>query len=186
MRAVPGIEPACLFFCLAVFSAAIGAEETEPCAGLEGSALSQCRSNQQTMRLQQQLEQQLQQQQQREDQLDQQQREVQQQQREVQQQLESMRLQNESLRKQLEAETANQAARPVATSSTDAAATAAAKSGDLKSWKAANPWFGSDYPKTQFAMHYLKQLQKERPDLTGRELLDTVSTKVNETFLAKR
>jgi hypothetical protein len=31
----------------------------------------------------------------------------------------------------------------------------------------------------------MKQLEKERPDLTGRELLDAVSTKVNETFGAR-
>ena len=34
-------------------------------------------------------------------------------------------------------------------------------------------------------MRYMKQLQKERPDLAGRELLDAVSTKVDETFGAK-
>jgi hypothetical protein len=61
----------------------------------------------------------------------------------------------------------------------------ASKSQEVKSWKADNPWFGSDYAKTQFATRYIKQLQKERPDLAGRELLDAVSTKVNETFVAK-
>jgi hypothetical protein len=73
----------------------------------------------------------------------------------------------------------------VATNSTDAAKTNAAKSEDLKNWKAANPWFGSDYSKTQLAMRYMKQLQKDRPDLAGRELLDAVSTKVDETFGAR-
>jgi hypothetical protein len=68
----------------------------------------------------------------------------------------------------------------VATNSTDDS-----RSQDLKSWKADNPWFGSDYARTQFAMRYIKQLQQERPDLAGRELLDAVSTKVNETFGAK-
>jgi hypothetical protein len=34
-------------------------------------------------------------------------------------------------------------------------------------------------------MRYTKQLQQERPDLTGRALLDAVSAKVNETFDAK-
>jgi len=164
------MKPACLLLGLGVFSAAICAEETDPCAGLEGSSLAQCHSTQQTLRLQQQLEQQLQQQQERQNQLDQQQREV-------QQQLESMRQQNETLRQQLERETANQAARPVAT-----AAVEAARSEDVKSWKVENPWFGTDYTKTQFAMRYVKQLQKDRPDLAGRPLLDALSTKVNETF----
>jgi hypothetical protein len=59
------------------------------------------------------------------------------------------------------------------------------KSADVASWKADNPWFGSDYAKTQFAMRYVKQLQKEQPDLSGRELLDALSSKVNETFAAK-
>ena len=177
-------ETAGFVICVSVFSAAICAEETAPCAGLEGSSLTQCESTQQTLRLQQQLEQQLQQQQERQKQLDKQQREV-------QQQLESMRLQNESLRKQLERETANQAqvqaqvqaqiqaqaARPVPT-----AAVEAARSEDVKNWKTENPWFGTDYNKTQFAMRYVKQLQKDHPDLSGRPLLDAVSTKVNETF----
>jgi len=162
-----------LLTCLTVFSGEICAEATEPCAGLDGAGLTQCRSNQETLRLQKQLEQQLQQQQERQDQLDKQQKEV-------QQQLESMRLQNESLRKQLEAEAANPPPRAVAT-----VATNAAKSEELKVWKSQNPWFGSDYVRTQFAMRYVKQLQKDRPDLAGRELLDAVATKVNETFGAR-
>jgi TolA-binding protein len=162
-----------LLICLGVFSGGIFAEQTEPCAGLEGTGLSQCRSNQQTLRQQERLEQELQQQQERQNQLDKQQREV-------QQQLESMRLQNESLRKQLERQAASQPARLEATASTDAA-----KTQDLKRWRADNPWYGSDYPRTQFATRYITQLHKERPDLAGRELLDAVSTKVNETFAAK-
>jgi hypothetical protein len=164
------MKPSCLLFCLAVFSGAICAEQTDSCAGLEGTTLTQCRNNQQTLRQQERLEQQLQLQEERQNQLDKQQREV-------QQQLESMRLQNESLRKQLEREAANSSARPVATVATDSS-----KSPELKRWKADNPWFGSDYARTQFAMRYTKQLQKERPDLAGRELLDAVSAKVNETF----
>lgn len=167
------MRQACLLLCLAVFSGPICAEQTDSCAGLEASALTQCRNNQQTLRLQQQLEQQLQQQQERQNQLDKQQREI-------QQQLEGMRLQNENLRKQLEREAANPPARPVAT-----ALISASKSQDLKNWKADNSWFGSDYAKTQFAMRYMKQLQQERPDLSGRDLLDALSTKVNETFGAK-
>jgi hypothetical protein len=56
------------------------------------------------------------------------------------------------------------------------------RAADLKSWKAENPWFGSDYSRTEFALRYAKQLKKDRPDLTGRPLLDALSVKVNETF----
>ena len=167
------MKSAGLLLCLTVFSGAICAEQTDTCAGLQGTGLTQCRSNQQTLRQQERLEQELEQQQERQNQLDKQQREV-------QQQLESMRLQNESLRKQLE-RAANQPAGPVATT----AATSASKAADLKSWRADNPWYGSDYSRTQFASRYIKQLQKDRPDLSGRELLDAVSTKVSETYGAK-
>ncbi len=163
-----------LLICLSVSSGALCAAETEPCAGLEGASLTQCRNNQQTLRQQERLEQELQQQQDRQNQLDKQQREV-------QQQLESMRLQNESLRQQLERQAASQSARPGATDAMNAS-----RSEELKSWKADNPWFGSDYARTQFAMRYTKQLQKQRPDLAGREFLDAVSMKVNETFGATR
>jgi chromosome segregation ATPase len=162
-----------LLLSLSVFSGAICAEQIDSCAGLEGINLTQCRNNQQTLRQEERLEQQLQQQQERQNQLDKQQREV-------QQQLESLQLQNESLRKQLERETANQPARAGATNATDAS-----KSQDVKSWRADNPWFGSDYAKTQFATRYIRQLQQERPDLAGRGLLDALSMKVNETFGAK-
>lgn len=175
------IKPSCLLVSLAVFSGANCAEQVDSCAGLEGTNLTQCRSNQQTLRQEERLEQQLQQQQERQNQLDRQQREV-------QQQLESLRQQNESLRQQLERETANQAARTVATNSTDAtkSQTDAKKSQELKSWKADNPWFGSDYGRTQFATRYIRKLQQERPDLSGRELLDALSAKVDETFPAKK
>jgi chromosome segregation ATPase len=172
------IKATCLVLCLWVSSGAMcPAAGTDSCTGLEGSVLNQCLSTQQTLKQQQQLELQLQQQQERQNQLDQQQREV-------QQQLESMRLQNESLRQQLARETARmerestaQAARPMTTDFS--------KSADVKSWKADNPWFGSDYVKTQFAMRYVKELQKEQPDLAGRDLLDALSSKVNQTFAAK-
>jgi len=167
------MKQAWLLVGFSVFSGTICAEQTDTCAGLEGTGLTQCRSTQQTLRQQERLEQQLQQQQERQNQLDKQQREV-------QQQLESMRLQNESLRKQLERETASQPARPMATAAMDAS-----KSQDLKSWKSDNQWFGSDYARTQFAVRYIKQLQQERPELTGRGLLDALSTKVNETFGAR-
>jgi chromosome segregation ATPase len=171
------MKTACLLLCVSAFSGVVRAEDS--CAGLEGSALTQCRSNQQTLRQQEQLERQLQQQEARQNELDKQQREVQQQQREVQQQLESMRLQNETLRKQLERESAIQAARPVAT---DYPKSAEVRNAEINSWRADNPWYGTDYARTQFATRYIKQLQKERPDLTGRDLLDALSAKVNETF----
>jgi TolA-binding protein len=164
------LKPVCLLLCLAAFSGMICAEPSDSCSGLEGAGLRQCRTNQQTLRQQERLEQQLQQQQERQNQLDTQQREV-------QQQLESMRLQNESLRKQLEREAAIEPARAVAKESTDST-----RSRDVTSWKADNPWFGSDYARTQFAMRYTKQLQQQRPELAGRQLLDAVSMKVNETF----
>jgi TolA-binding protein len=167
------MKKGCLLLGLSAFSGAICADEIDACAGLDGAALTQCQTNQQTLRQEERLEQQLQQQQERQNQLDKQQREV-------QQQLESLRLQNESLRQQLEREAANQPARPAATNSTNAA-----KNQEVKSWKADNPWFGTDYAKTQFATRYIKQLQQERPELAGRELLDALSVKVNETFGAK-
>lgn len=174
------IKPVFVLLGLSVFSGAICADPTDPCAGLDGSSLSQCRSTQQTLQQQQQLERLLQQQQERQNQLDQQQREV-------QQQLESMRLQNENLRKQLEREAANQAAQPVTTNASKGQdALDAAKTQDLETWKADHPWFGRDYSRTQFAMRYIKKLQKERPDLGERELLDAVSTKVDETFGPKQ
>jgi septal ring factor EnvC (AmiA/AmiB activator) len=137
---------------------------------MAGGALDQCRSDQQALR-QQQLERQLLEQEQRQNQLDQQQREV-------QQQLESMRLQNEALRKQVQ----EAASHPAAPPATNRSASAGATSAEMKSWTAENPWYGSDYPRTAFAVRYAKQLQKDRPDLTGRALLDALTTKVNETF----
>jgi TolA-binding protein len=154
---------------LSVFFVTVYAQQTDPCAGLAGAALGQCQGNQQKL-LRQQLDQQQQQiqtQQERQNQLDQQQRQI-------QQQLENMRLQNEALRNQLDQEkSANQPAQP-----------AALKAPELKSWKSDNPWYGTDYAKTQFAMRYAKQLQQDRPDLVGRPLLDAISAKVQDTFPA--
>ena len=159
---------------LAFFAAAIGAQPADPCDGLAGSALIQCRVNQQMLQQQQleQLQQQFQQQQERQNQLDEQQRQI-------QGQLENMRLQNEILRQQLEHEqSANQTALPPPADYS--------KTPESKSWRLENPWYGSDYAKTAFAMRYAKQLQQERPDLVGRPFLDTVSAKVNETFGASK
>lgn len=160
---------ACLLFCVCVFSSAMCAEPADPCAQMAGSALGQCRSDQQALR-QQQLERQLDLQEQRQNKLDQQQREV-------QQQLESVRLQNEELRKQL-----REPASHPATAASRPAQKDPARSADVKNWTAANPWFGSDYVRTEYAMRYAKQLEQERPDLTGRALLDALSAKVDETF----
>ena len=155
---------------LAAFPAAIVAQQTDPCAGLAGVALGQCRGDQQKLQ-QQQLEQQQEQlrlQQERQNQLAEQQHQM-------QQQLENMRLQNEFLRKQLEHDRA-------AIQTVQASATDYSKTPEVKSWKSDNPWFGTDFAKTQFAMRYAKQLQQERPDLVGRPFLDAVSEKVRDAF----
>jgi len=155
---------------VAAFPVMICAQQTDPCAGMTGSALGQCRGDQQKLQ-QQQLEQQreqLREQQERQNQLAEQQRQM-------QQQLENMRLQNELLQKQLAHD--KSVSQPVQTSATDYS-----KAPEVKSWKADNPWYGADYAKTQFAMRYAKQLQQERPDLVGRPFLDAVSEKVRDTF----
>jgi TolA-binding protein len=168
------IKQAFLAFFLAVFSGTICAQQADPCGGLVGVALGQCRGNQQKLQQQEleQLQQQLQQQQERQKQLDDQQRKI-------QDQLENMRLQNEILRTQLEHEkSANQPVQPPAMDYPNTT--------EVKSWKSDNPWYGSDYAKTEFAMRYAKQLRQERPDLIGRAFFDAVSAKVNETFGAKK
>jgi DNA polymerase III alpha subunit (gram-positive type) len=182
---------------LAAFPAVICAQQADPCAGLVDYALGQCRGDQQKLQ-QQQLEQQheqLHQQQERQNQLAEQQRQMQQQlenmrlQNELLQkqleyeksasQLDNMRLQNELLQKQLEHE--KSASKPVQRSVTDYSKTA-----EVKSWKSDNPWYGTDYAKTAFAMRYAKQLQQEQPDLVGRPFLDAVSEKVADTFGASK
>jgi TolA-binding protein len=155
---------------LAAFPATIFAQQTDPCAGLVGSALGQCRGDQQKLQ-QQQLEQQqkqLQEQQERQNQLAEQQRQM-------QLQLEKMRVQNEFLQKQLENDKSE-------IQTVRASAIDYSKTPDVKSWKIENPWFGTDYAKTEFAMRYAKRLQQERPDLVGRPFLDALSAKVTETF----
>ncbi len=172
------IKQAFLALLLSVIAGMVCAEQTDRCGEMTGFALSECRGNQQKLQEQQleqqqrELQKQLQGQQERQKQLDEQQRQI-------QDQLDNMRIQNEILRKQLEHEkSANQdAQRP---------ATDYSKNPEIKSWKSDNPWFGSDYAKTEFAMRYAKQLSQERPDLSGRAYLDAISTKVNETFGAKK
>ncbi len=155
---------------LAAFPATIFAQQADPCAGMVGASLSQCRGEQQKLQ-QEQLEQQqrqLREQQERQNQLAEQQRQM-------QQQLESMRQQNELLQKQLEHDkSANQTVR--------VAATDYSKTPEITRWKAENPWFGADYAKTAVAMRYAKQLQQEQPDLVGRPFLDALSAKVSDTF----
>jgi chromosome segregation ATPase len=186
----------------AVFSTTLRAQQADPCAALVGSALEQCQVNQQKLQRQQlalqqqqlteqqrQLERQQQQLAQQQQQLMQQQQQLAQQQQQLQQQqerqsrlneqnqlqLEDMRHQSEILTKQLEhGKSANQPP------------PAAMQHADLEKWKAQNPWFGSDYAKTQFAIRYAQQLQQERPDLVGLPLLDAISAKVRDKFGASK
>jgi hypothetical protein len=159
---------------LAALPATICAQQADPCAGLIGSTLAECRGNQQ--KLQQQLleqeQEQLQQQKERQNQLAEQQRQM-------QQQLDSMRLQNELLQKQLEHEQSQN-------DRVQRRATDYSKTPEVKGWKSDNPWYGRDYAKTAFAMRYAKELQREQPDLVGRPFLDAVSEKVADTFGADK
>ena len=53
---------------------------------------------------------------------------------------------------------------------------------EFRSWIAANPWFGKDRERTDYARVYAKQLMQEKPGLAGRPLLDAVSRGVAEQF----
>ena len=171
-----------LALCVSAYPATIYAQQADPCAGLVGSALGQCRGDQQKLQ-QQQLEQQqeqLQQQQERQNQLAEQQHQM-------QQQLENMRLQNELLQKQLEHDrSVSQSVQASATDNSKILESDDSKALAVNSWKSDNPWFGVDYAKTALAMRYAKQLQRERPDLVGRPFLDAVSDKVRDTFGASK
>jgi hypothetical protein len=184
---VPGL-------CLAAFSATIPAQEADPCAGLVGVSLGQCQDTQQKLQRQQLAQQQqqlaLQQQQlaQQQQQLAQQQQQLMRQQQELQQQLQQQRdgqnqinQQQPQNQKQLDdmqhqIETLN---RQLAH---DKSVNQPVQRQDFISWKADNPWYGSDYAKTRFAMRYIRELQRERPDLAGRQFLDAVSMKVSDQF----
>lgn len=211
--------------CLAVCSAGVHAQETDPCAGLAGSALGQCLADQQKLQRQQlakqqqqlaqqqqQLTQQLQQLTQQQQQLAQQQQQLMQQQDQLarqqqefsQQQKQQQQQQQEQLarqqqefsqqqKQQEQQQQQQQQAVAAAAASAAAAAAAAARAvppqvsadarrKELATWKAENPWYGTDYAKTQLAMRYAKQLQHEQPDLTGRPFLDALSAKVRDTF----
>jgi len=154
------------------------AQQADPCAGAVGAGLAQCRDNQLELQRQQLSlqEQELQRQQQGQQQLVEEQRRI-------QQQLDELRMQNESLRKQMERDklaSQGQARAPNHSKSDELA-----KSADLKNWRAENPWFGSDYARTAYAVRYVKQLEQEQPELVGRPLLDAVSAKVAEKFGSK-
>jgi len=161
--------------CLAVFSVTIRAQQSDPCTAMVGSALDRCRADQQKVQQQKLTEQQ--------QQLNQLQQQLAQQQQQLTQQQELLKRQQEQIAKQQaqphqDEKPANQPAAP--------AATDYSKREEVTSWKADNPWFGSDYSRTQFAMRYAKQLQRERPDLVGRPFLDAISAKVKDTFGASK
>jgi len=165
------IKPFLGAFVLSALAGSISAQQADPCNGLADSALAQCRGDQQKRQLER-LQQQVQQQQERQIQLDEQQRQI-------QQQLDSMRQQNEALRAQVGREqSATQPGRPPSTDYS--------KTPEVRTWRSENPWFGSDYAKTEFATRYAKQLQQERPDLVGRPFLDAISAKVDENFGRKK
>lgn len=172
--------------CLAVWSAAIHGQEADPCAGLAGAALGQCLADQQKLQRQQ-LAQQQQQLAQQQQQLTQQLQQLTQQQQQLAQQQQRLMQQQEQLARQQQefGQQQKQQQQQVAVAVARAAeprVSADVKRKDLESWKAENPWYGSDYARTQLAMRYAKQLQREQPDLTGRPFLDALSAKVKDTF----
>jgi TolA-binding protein len=175
--------------CLAVWSAGIHGQEADPCAGLAGAALGQCLADQQKLQRQQltqqqqQLAQQQQQLTQQLQQLTQQQQQLaQQQQRLMQQQEQLARQQQEFGQQQKQQQQQQQQTAAAVARVAEPRVSADVKRKDLESWKAENPWYGSDYARTQLAMRYAKQLQHEQPDLTGRPFLDALSAKVKDTF----
>ena len=129
-------------------------EDTGGCGGLFGAAQGACMAQQQLMQQQQIRQQQLLQ----------------------QQKIENQRLQNESLKRSLERD---QSTPQYATQESQGGSTLQP---EFRDWQAANPWFGSDRAKTEFAMFYAKQLRQERPDLVGRPFFDKVTTKIQEVF----
>lgn len=93
-----------------------------------------------------------------------------------QQQIENQRLKNEILRKQLEQQQSG------IRQPSPAPQVNPEWNKEFEAWKAANPWFGSDRAKTEFAMLYGTQLRQQRPDLTGRQILDAIAARVLEVF----
>lgn len=97
-----------------------------------------------------------------------------------QQRLENLRLENELLRQRLEKE------RSVSQGSQSATGADLLADPALGEWHTLNKWFGSDRPRTEFAMLYAKQLRAEEPELSSRAFLDAVSLKVSEVFGATK
>ncbi len=97
-----------------------------------------------------------------------------------QRQLENQRLQNELLQKKLEQEQSTAQTRQT-TPQVDYS-----KSPEFQTWRAANPWYGSDRAKSEYALLYAKQLQRDQPNLSGRPFLDAVAAKVAEVFGAQK
>lgn len=97
-----------------------------------------------------------------------------------QRQLENQRLQNELLQKKLEQEQSTAQTRQTPPQ------VDYSKSPEFQTWRAANPWFGTDRAKTEYALLYAKQLRQDQPNLTGRPFFETVSAKVAEVFSVRK
>ena len=132
-------------------------EEPSACAGVYGDARAICLNEQQKV---------------------QQQRKAQDAQVALQrEEQENTRLRSELLRHEL----AQQQAPAVPTSGSSSQLDFMSVPG-FRSWQTDNAWFGSDRARTEFALLYQKQLRLERPDVTGRALLDAVSARVRDVF----
>lgn len=105
---------------------------------------------------------------------------LQQQQLLQQQQIENQRLQNELLRRKLDQEQTG------AQSRQEAPQVDFSKSPIFQNWQTANPWFGSDRAKTEYALLYAEQLRKDQPNLSGRPFLDAVTARVMDVFGARK
>jgi|CXWL01.1.fsa_nt_gi regulator of replication initiation timing len=94
----------------------------------------------------------------------------------IQQENENQRLQNELLRKKLGQEQST----PQPSQNNNQFPP------ELRSWAAANSWYGSDKPRSEFALLYAKQLRQERPSLVGKPFYDAISAKITEVFGASK
>ena len=90
----------------------------------------------------------------------------------IQQENENQRLQNELLRRKLGQEKST----PQAPQNNNQLPP------EFRSWAAENSWYGSDKPKSEFALLYAKQLRQERPSLVGKPFYDAISAKITEVF----
>lgn len=169
---------------LAVSCGTISAQQPDPCAGLSGPALDQCHADPQKLQRQQLAQQQQQLSQQQQQLAEQLQQLTQQQQQLAQQQQQLMQQQEQLARQQQEfgQQQKQQQQQAAVARTAEPPASADAKRQELESWKAENPWYGSDYARTQLAMRYARELQREQPGLTGRPFLDALSAKVRDTF----